>query len=97
MSEPKYAVGDLVAVFGYGMKFISPKTVVTEVRFWPFCRLHSLSMGITRELHDVWLYRVAGAPVGPMLGQVWHTEAELRPYRDDDYTLTTEEERENVG
>jgi hypothetical protein len=88
MTEPKFHVGQRVAVCTQDLSFILPETIVTGVEFQPagpFCHPQTLAI---RFFAASWAYTVAGGERDPLGRACWYDECSLRPIDKDEYRDT---------
>lgn len=86
MREPKFKIGDDVAVCTKSLHIVIPKTKVIEIKWqedWPIYVQKQF-----KGYRTGWFYEVEGSRFS-------FAEKALRKIGDDDYTLTEEEEREH--
>jgi hypothetical protein len=86
MSNPKFSVGDLVAVCTTPLNIVIPKTRVIEVSFAH--QFISINMGGKVGV-NVWSYKVADH-------SDWFAEWTLRPHQPGDYTESTLESHKPI-
>lgn len=88
MSEPKFSVGQRVAVCTSTLGTVIPVTTVVSSRLLPagsrYQNIDTWQVGVLGK--DTWAYTVADAP-----HQHEFAEWCLRPLNDDDYTESTDE------
>ena len=88
MSEPKFHVGQKVAVLTAGLEVVLPTATVSTVsHYGGGMRRHPIT-NVARQVPACWQYQVAESPYPDICYGEWC----LRPLKDDDYTIETEEQ-----
>jgi hypothetical protein len=88
MSNPKFAVGDLVAVCNSSLTIVIPETRITDICFKQ-AGVYRNFLGEKKYLPDRWAYVVLNAPCSDRVKKVWFSEWCIRPIIPGEYLSST--------
>jgi hypothetical protein len=94
VSEPKFQVGDRVAVCTSNLAVVIPITAVTEREYQDRGYWRDPVQGGLREFSAGWAYCIEACPRDSQGRRTWFAEWTLRPIQPDEYTERSEQEKE---